>query len=133
MTMPVAEAYGDSPQLADELGQLIYLGTKTATCASLWEYEFEGIPIPKVGQLEIVLDGRNQPLAITEMLEVVIRPYNEVDAGFASEEGEGDRSLEYWRTGHWRFFSRVLAKIGRQPDTMMPLICQRFKVVFRKP
>jgi uncharacterized protein YhfF len=132
LAVPTAEGYGDSPQLADELGQLIYRGTKTATCASLWEYEFEKIPIPRVGQLEIVLDGQNQPLAITEMTEVQIRPYDEVDASFAYEEGEGDRSLQNWREGHWRFFLRVLAKIGRQPDPKMPLICQRFKVVFRK-
>jgi uncharacterized protein YhfF len=132
LPIPTAEGYGDSPQLADELGQLIHRGTKTATCASLWEYEIEKIPIPHVGQLEIVLDGQNEPLAITEVTEVAIWPYDEVDADFAYEEGEGDRSLQNWRDGHWRFFSRVLAKIGRQADPKMPLICQRFKVVFRK-
>lgn len=132
LPVPVAEAYGDSAGLAEELGQLIYQGVKTATCASLWEHEAEGLPIPVVGQYDIVLDGQNQPLAITEMTEVTIRPYDEVDAAFAFEEGEGDRSPESWRDGHWRFFSRVLAKIGRQPDQKMPLICQRFRVVFRR-
>ncbi len=129
---PVAEGFGDSAELAEELGQLINQGIKTATCASLWEHEAEGIPIPVVGQYDIVLDGQQQPLLISEMTEVTIRPYDEVDSSFAFEEGEGDRSLESWRAGHWRFFSRILAKIGREPDQKMPLICQRFRVVFRR-
>jgi uncharacterized protein YhfF len=33
----VAEGWGDSPQMADELGALISAGTKTATCSALWE------------------------------------------------------------------------------------------------
>jgi uncharacterized protein YhfF len=132
LPLPVAEGFGDSPELADELGNLIYHGIKTATCASLWEYETAGTPIPKVGQYDIVLDGQNQPLAINELTEVIIKPFEEVDAAFAFEEGEGDRSYESWRAGHWRFFSRVLAAIGREADPKMPLICQRFRVVFRR-
>lgn len=132
LPVPSAEGFGDSPELAEELGQLIYRGIKTATCASLWEHEAEGLAIPKVGQYDIVLDGQSRPLAINELIEVTIRPYDEVDAAFAFEEGEGDRSLESWRAGHWRFFSRVLARVGRKPDPNMPLICQRFRVVFRR-
>lgn len=132
LPVPEAEGFGDSPELAEELGQLIHQGIKTATCSSLWEHEAEESAIPKVGQYDIVLDGQNQPLAINELTEVTIRPYDEVDASFAFDEGEGDRSLESWRDGHWRFFSRVLAAIGRDADPKMPLVCQRFRVVFRK-
>jgi uncharacterized protein YhfF len=132
LPLPVAEGFGDSAQLAEELGKLIYEGVKAATCASLWEHEAEGIPIPEVGQYDIVLDGQNQPLAINELTEVSITPFEDVDAAFAFDEGEGDRSLESWRTGHWRFFSRVLTAIGRDAHPKMPLICQRFRVVFRR-
>lgn len=126
----VAEAWGDSPRLADELGALIVDGTKTATCSALWEYEAEGSALPEVGSKTIVLDGNNDPLCIVETTEVAVRPYNEVDAGFAYEEGEGDRSLEYWREAHWRFFSRTLPEIGRDPVTDMPLVCERFRVIY---
>lgn len=130
--VPIAAGFGDSPRLADELGQLMYEGKKTATCASLWEHEADGSPVPKVGDYDIVLDGQGEPLCINELTEVIIRPYDEVDATFASEEGEGDQSLEYWRAAHWRFFSRTLAAIGREADPKMPLVCQRFRVVFRR-
>lgn len=126
-----AEAWGDSPELADELGALIAAGTKTATCSALWEYEAEGSPLPEVGAKTVVLGGDGRPLCITETTEAEVRPYDEVDAGFAREEGEGDRSLEYWRDAHWRFFSRILPGIGKEPVPGMPLVCERFRVVYR--
>ena len=126
----VAEAWGDSPRLADELGALIVDGTKTATCSALWEYAAKGEPLPEVGMKTIVLDGNDGPLCIVETKEVAVRPYYEVDARFAYEEGEGDRSLEYWRDAHWRFFSRTLPDIGREPTMDMPLVCERFRVIY---
>jgi uncharacterized protein YhfF len=44
--------------------------------------------------------------------------------------GEDDRLLAAWRDGHWRYFSRVLPKIGREPALDMPLVCERFRVLF---
>ncbi len=125
-----AEGFGDSAVMADELGALVAAGTKTATCSALWEYEAEGEPIPQVGQHTIILDGRGEPLCIIETVEVEIRPYNEVDPQFAYDEGEGDRSLTYWREAHWRFFSRTLPRIGREPTPTMPLVCERFRVIY---
>jgi uncharacterized protein YhfF len=88
----VAEARGDSPRLADELGASIVDDTKTATCSALWEYGAEGSTLPEVGLKTIVLDGQGDPPCIVETTEVVVRPYQEVDASLAYEEGEGDRS-----------------------------------------
>jgi uncharacterized protein YhfF len=126
-----AEGWGDSPTMADELGALIAAGTKTATSSALWEYEAEGEPLPEVGVKTVVLDGNGDPLCIVETTEVEVRPYDEVGATFAYEEGEGDRSLEYWREAHWRFFSRTLPNIGREPITDMPLVCERFRVIYK--
>jgi len=124
------EGWGDSPEMADELGALIAAGTKTATCSAVWEWQTEGESWPEIGHITIVLDGRDQPLCIIETLEVTIKPYNEVDAAFAFDEGEGDRSLAYWREVHHRFFSRSLAKIGKQFVEEMLLVCERFRVIF---
>jgi uncharacterized protein YhfF len=125
----VAEGWGDGPGMADELGALIARGVKTATCSSLWEWEAEGNPIPHVGLVTVVLDGRGEPLCIVETVEVSIRKYNEVDAEFACDEGEGDLSLTYWREAHRHFFSRALPKIGREFSEDMPLVCERFRII----
>jgi uncharacterized protein YhfF len=123
--------YGDSPELMDELIQLVLIGKKTATCGSLWEWEAEGKPLPKVGDVWIELDGKGNPVCITETTEVTIRKYNEVDADFARAEGEGDLSLNYWRQAHRNYFSRVLVKLGKEFSEDMPLICEQFRLIYK--
>jgi uncharacterized protein YhfF len=127
----VAEGWGDSPALADELGSLIVQGTKTATCSALWESEAEGNPLPQAGLITIALDERGEPLCIVETFEVTIRKYNAVDADFARDEGEGDLSLNYWRQAHKNYFSRVLKKIDKEFSEEMPLVCERFRVIHK--
>jgi uncharacterized protein YhfF len=127
----ISEGWGDSPEMADELGALIAAGTKTATCSALWEWEAEGQSPPETGTITIVVDGRGEPLCIVETTEVTLRKYNEVDAEFARAEGEGDLSLAYWREAHRRFFSRSLSKIGRQFSEEMPLVCERFRLIYK--
>jgi len=127
----IAEGWGDSPAMADELGALVVQGIKTATCSALWEWEAEGNPIPGAGSITIALDGRGQPLCIAETVEITIRKYNEVDADFAREEGEGDLSLTYWREAHKNYFSRVLPKVGKEFSEEMPLVCEKFQVIYR--
>ena len=126
-----AEGFGDSPTMADELGGLVVQGVKTATCSALCEWQADGAPLPEVGLKTVVLNGRGEPWCIIEVTEVTIRPFNEVDDQFAYEEGEGDRSLVYWRAAHRRFFSRTLPRIGRAFDETMPLVCERFRVIYR--
>jgi uncharacterized protein YhfF len=127
----VAEGWGDGPEMADELGALIVQGIKTATCSALWEWEAEGNPIPQKGLITIALDGRGEPLCIVETVEVTIHKYDEVDADFAHAEGEGDLSLKYWREAHRNFFSRTLTKVGKDFSEEMPLVCERFRVIYK--
>ena len=127
----ISEGWGDSPEMADELGELIAQGIKTGTCSALWEWEFENDPIPSAGLITIVLDGRGEPLCIVETVDVSIRRYNEVDADFARSEGEGDLSLAYWREAHRNFFSRILPKIGKEFSEDMPLVCERFRLIYK--
>jgi uncharacterized protein YhfF len=127
----IAEGWGDSPEMADELGELIARGIKTATCSALWEWETEGKPIPHKGLITIVVNGGGNPLCIVETTEVTVRQFNEVDSDFARAEGEGDFSLQYWREAHRNFFSRTLPKIGREFSEEMPLVCERFQVIYK--
>ncbi len=127
----IADWFGDNPQLADELSQLVLSGIKTGTCSAVWEWEAEGNPIPEAGLISITLNGRGEPICILETTEITLRRYNEVDEEFARSEGEGDLSLEYWREAHTNFFSRVLPKVGREFSEDMPLVCERFRVIFK--
>ncbi len=125
-----AEGWGDSPEMAQQLGELIKEGVKTATCSSVWEWEYEGEKWPEPGQLTIVLDGHGDPICIVETTEINICAYNQVDSQFAFDEGEGDRSLQYWREAHQRFFTRGMEKIGLKFSDEMPLVCERFRKIY---
>jgi uncharacterized protein YhfF len=126
-----ADSWGDNPQLADELAALIMAGTKTATCSAVWDWEAKGEAIPTVGYKTVLLNSRGEPLCVLETTEVTISAYQDVDAAFARDEGEGDLSLDFWREAHWRFFSRTLPKIGKEPTMEMPLVCERFRIIYK--
>lgn len=131
-----AWGFGDSPAMADELGALVVAGVKTATASLEWVFALETDAddevMPQVGDFNLILNGKGEPLCIYETVEVQVKPYDAVDAAFAFDEGEGDRSLTYWREEHWRFFTRECERIGRTPSTQMPVVCERFRVVFVK-
>ena len=125
---PEAWAFGATPAQADELLALVLEGTKTATASSLWDYEAAGDPLPQVGEVAIVLDGSGRSRAVLETTDVQVVPFDQVGPAHAHAEGEGDRSLEYWRRVHeafWRTHSEDPR--GFAPD--MPVVCERIRVV----
>lgn len=124
-----AWSFGDTPEMADELGQLVLNGTKTGTASLAWEYNVDDEPIPRAGEHSIVLDGKGDPLCIIKTMRVYIECFEDVDKEQAYAEGEGDRSLQYWRDAHWKYFSRRCEIIGRTPKETMPVVCERFQVV----
>jgi len=120
----------DSQESADRLVQLVLQGIKTATCGMVWNFEADGEKLPEKGDLSIIIDWKGQPLCIIETTEATLKPFNEVGAMHAFDEGEGDRSLEYWRRVHWEVFSRECAALGKKPTENMPLLCEQFRVLF---
>ena len=125
---PQAWAFGDTPELANDLLALVLVGRKTATADALWRFEFDEEPLPEPGDLSIVLDGFGWPHAVIETTEVRVMPLHEIDEQFAFDEGEGDRSRDYWLSAHERYFSRTLPEIGREFDPAMPLVLERFRL-----
>lgn len=126
-----AWGFGDTPEMADELGRLVVEGIKTGTASLAWEYAHDGEEFPRVGDCSVVLDGAGEPLCIIETTRVYVEAFKDVDAEQAHAEGEGDRSLEYWREAHWDYFSRRCEVIGRAADECMPVMCERFRVVWQ--
>jgi len=120
----------DNAKDAAEMAGLVRQGTKTATCGSLWAYEAEGERMPEVGDLSIITDYVGKPVLIIETTAVEVVPFDEVSAEHAYLEGEGDRSLAYWRELHWRVFSRELEALGLTPSEQMPLVCERFRMIY---
>jgi uncharacterized protein YhfF len=122
--------FGLGREDAKELCDLVLQGKKTATASLPWEYEEKPEDAPVEGGYSVVTDFDGQPQCVVRTTELRVLPFNEVDAEFAFEEGEGDQSLDYWREVHWDYFSRRCAALGREPDTEMPVNCERFEVLY---
>ncbi len=122
-------AFGDSPQMADELAQLVLSGPKRATAGLLRDFD-GGEPMPVEGGYVVVVDGKGQPCCIWQTTEVRVKPVAEVDAAFAWDEGEGDRTLPDWLDGHRRYFRRQAEREGFVYDESMPVVLERFTVVW---
>jgi uncharacterized protein YhfF len=123
--------FGYGVEQGDRLLACVLEGPKRATAGALWAYEAEGEAIPVPGDHSVILDGHGIARCIIRTTQVEVLPFDQVDVGFADDEGEGDRSLEYWRDAHWKYFSRELAELGREATLDMPVVCERFEVVHR--
>lgn len=135
--VPAADAgysawqFGFGQEQGDRLLACVLDGPKRATAGALWAYEAEGDPVPAPGDFSVLLDGHGVARCIIRTAQVSIVAFDEVDEAFAFDEGEGDRSLRYWRDVHWEYFSRELAELGREAAHDMPVVCERFEVVYR--
>ena len=86
--------------------------------------------MPAVGDYSVIINWNGEAQCIIRTTSVEIVPFNEVTADFARTEGEGDRSLDYWRRVHWECFTRELQAIGKRPQETMPVVCETFEVVY---
>lgn len=123
---PQAWSFGDGPEMADRLGKLVVSGAKTATASAQRQYDEANEPLPVPGDLSIILDGRDRPLAVIRTTDVQVVPFDQVDADHAHAEGEGDRTLEAWHEGHAHFFER-----NGGFDPAMPIVLERFEVLYK--
>jgi len=112
-------SFGDGQELAEELAALVLAGKKRATC---WAAS-EGA-LTAIGKRMVMLDGAGAPRAVIETVELSQKRFCDVDAAFAYDEGEGDRTLSYWRSAHQRYFERRGAF-----SADMLLYCERFRLV----
>lgn len=123
-------AFGDSPAMADELARLVMHGPKRATAGLLRDFTEGGESMPVVGGYVVVVDGNGAPCCIWRTTDVRIKPVAEVDAAFAWDEGEGDRTLADWLDGHRRYFRRQAEREGFLYDDSMPVVLERFTLVW---
>lgn len=123
-----AWSYGSAP---DNLLALTILGAKTGTASAYELYALDPEEkLPQVGDYSVILDSREQAQCIIVTTQTSVIPFDQVDAIHAASEGEGDRSLAYWRQVHEDFFTQELSESGISFTEKTPVLCERFQVVY---
>ena len=116
---------------ADLLAHLVEIGEKTATASAFPLYELENEPLPATGEYSVILDSNDNAVCVIQTQKVTIVPFDEVSAEHAYKEGEGDKSLDYWREVHEKFFAECLNEAGLKFTYDMKVVCEEFAVVYK--
>ena len=127
---PPMDQFGDSKELGDELLALVLSGDKRATCELKIWFENHDEELPKPGDHWIITDGSHIPKCIVRTTRVDILPVKNVDAKFALAEGEGDKTLEWWKEAHDAYYERQAKQDGFTYDDSMLCVAEHFELVW---
>lgn len=130
--IPLSFYFCDNQKDANECAELVVKGIKQATATSLWWFEKNNEQIPKIGDQYIVTDWNGNAKAIIETTKIEKVPYRDITSEFAETEGEGDKSLEYWKRVHKAYYKREMEPQGDNFDENMIIVCEYFKTIYLK-
>ena len=122
-----AWSFGEAP---DKLADLVLQGIKTATCSAYDLYLINHEPLPQTGDYSIILNSNEEAVCIIKTLKVYVTAFNQVSDEHAYKEGEGDRSLEYWRKVHVKFLTNELASVHKSFNENTKVVCEEFEVMY---
>ena len=120
----------DNEEDANELAELVKKGIKRATTGLYYFYEIENEELPKVGDLNIIINWQGRAQCIIETKKINLIPFKDVTEEFARVEGEGDGSLKYWQEVHIKAFNRQLVELDIKFKEDMLVVCEEFEIVF---
>lgn len=122
--------FGDSPALAHALVELVLHGPKRATAGAGWAIDRE----PALGAVpdgySVVTEFDGTPRCVIRSTDLERKPMNQVDAQFAWDEGEGDRSVADWLDGHRAYFRRECDAAGVPYADDMDVELERFELLY---
>ena len=86
-------SFGDNPEMSKRLLQLVINKKKTGTSWAAVHGDHGTV----IGEQMIITDHKHNPKIIIKTTDLKKISFKDVTDGFAHSEGEGDKSLKYWR------------------------------------
>lgn len=126
---PKSYYYCDNKRDADECAQLVVQRIKQATSTSVWWFKKFNEELPCPGDLAIITNWDGVPKAVVKTTRVEIVKYKDITPEYAIIEGEGDKSLEYWKDVHWKYYSNEMKEHGEIPSEEMEIVCEYFETI----
>lgn len=126
-----AWAFCDGGPESNHLASLVLAGTKRATSSAFRLYELEGESLPSAGDFSVILFANNQAACVTRTVAVEIVPFKAITERHAYLEGEGDKTLSYWRNVHEAIFEAEFEEAGLHFDENELVVFEEFEVVYK--
>jgi len=122
----------DNEKDANLCADLVCKETKRATSHSLKGLQLRNEALPKIGDFYVVTDWEGNAKCVTRTTRVKLLPYFSIREEHARLEGEGDKSLGYWKKTHWEYYNRELGKFGAAPKESMIVVFEEFEMLYKK-
>ena len=120
----------DNIKDAKACAALVQQGIKQATSTSQWYFDNHDEDFPEVGNVYVITDWFGIAKAIVKTTKIELTPFNQITEEYAAIEGEGDKSLKYWKESHWDYYTREMEEFGEQPNEEMIIVCEQFETLF---
>jgi uncharacterized protein YhfF/GNAT superfamily N-acetyltransferase len=121
--------------LRDKLTALAFGGGKVVTSDLLANYEIEGEPVEQPGDISILLDSDERPVAMIEDVRSIVIRLADMTDDDAIDEGEGYADAAAFRVSHedhWNaFIDEVRDGLGDPTFTITddtPIVVERFRI-----
>jgi uncharacterized protein YhfF len=110
---------------------LVLSGAKTATFTPFDSFEINRESIPVAGEVYVVLDSEEEPVAILEVTNVTVIPFNEIPWDLAARDGENE-NLSDWQDKMREFLDDEADLCGFEVREDSKIVCEIFRVIYRK-
>jgi uncharacterized protein YhfF len=122
--------FGAPGFMASQLAHLVAKGRKRLTAGWIAAHQAVGLETPQVGWISVVTDGFGIPICAIETVSVEKLRFDQVTEEMARAEGEGDLTLQDWRSGHFNYWNTHEAKDAGRPFTdSEEIFVERFEVL----
>ena len=115
---------------ANNLANLVKEGIKKGTSSLEKSYTFDTEPIPREKDISIIINWDKEPKCIIKTIKINKYKFKDVPEKFALIEGEGDRSINYWKKIHLDFFTKEADGYGFKFNDELVVICEEFRVIY---
>jgi len=130
--IPPSFYFCDNEKDANDCAELVVKRIKRATATSLWWFEKNNEPMPEIGDHSIVTDWNGNAKAIIETVKIELIPFNKITSDFAEIEGEGDKTLAYWKKVHQAYYTKEMKPFKEAFNDNMTIVCEHFKTIYCK-
>ncbi|WP_017415885.1 ASCH domain-containing protein [Clostridium tunisiense] len=122
----------DNERSANNLAELVREGTKRGTTGLYDLYKIDNEELPLVDSYSVITNWNGIAQCIIRTKKVTILPFKDVNEELANIEGEGDKSLRYWKKVHMDFFTRELKEFDMYFSQDMSVVFEEFEVVYKQ-
>lgn len=109
---------------------LVLSGAKTATFTPFDSFEINRESIPVAGEVYVVLDSEEEPVAILEVTNVTVIPFNEIPWDLAARDGENE-NLSDWQDKMREFLEDEADLCGFEAREDSKIVCEIFRVIYQ--